>query len=227
MTSGACSPSRAGISFALCRFLMLGRQKFPLQCAGYGVHVCLCVCLCVCVCLWVHVCLCVSMCVCVYGCVCLWVYVSMGVCLWGRGCGCVPPCVCVSVCMRLCVCVCLWVYMGTSAWGVSVSVSVCVSGVGNRCIRVWVQLAEWCSQSLGWYVKCVDTPHGLLISPLARLFMRVLDLIFMSVLGGGFPTLGILRHQPGVLNSVLTLSATEHHIPQAQSYMTTFCFRCQ
>lgn len=54
--------------------------------------------------------------------------------------------------------------MGTSAWGVSVSVSVCVSGVGNRCIRVWsLALAEWCSQGLGWYVKCVDTPHGLLV----------------------------------------------------------------
>ena len=80
----------------------------------------------------------------------------MGECVSvGRGCGCVPPCVCVSVCasMSVCVCVSIWVRL---YGGVSVSVYMYVSGVGNRYIRVWsLALAEWCSQGLGWYVKCV------------------------------------------------------------------------
>jgi len=67
-------------------------------------------------------------------CVCLWVCVSMGVCVSvGRGCGRVSLCVCVSVCTSACVCV----YMGMSVWAGSegsVSVYVCVSGVGNRYI---------------------------------------------------------------------------------------------
>ena len=166
----ACSPSGLDSTLLLCRFLMLGRQKFLYNVLAKG---CMCVCVCVygCVCLWV----CVSMGVCVYGCVCLWGG-AVGVSLH------------VSVSLRVSVCLYGYVCMG---WGVSVSMYVCVSGDGNRYIWVWsLARAEWCSQGLGWYVRYVLIHHMVSWFVICMAFHEGSWPDFHErVLGGGFPTL--------------------------------------
>ena len=163
---------------------------------------------------------CVSMGVCVCGCVCLWVCVSVG-----RGCGCVSPCVCVSAC----VCVSIWVRL----YGVGgVCVYVCV------CVWWWKQIHLSLESGTSRVVLpgpglvcqvCSDTPHGLLVCHLHGFSWGFLTWFSWACLGRWVShTKGFSSHQPGVLNSVLTLSThREHQIPQAQSYMTTVCFRCQ
>lgn len=165
---GACSPSGLESTLLLCRFLMLGRQKFLYNVLCVHAH-------------RVRVCLCV----------CLWVCVSMGVCVSvGRGCGRVSLCVCVSVCTSACVCV----YMGMSVWAGSGGVCVCVC----LCVWCWKQIHLSLESGRSRVVLpgpglvcqvCSDTSHGLLVCHLHGFSWGFLTWFSWVCVGSGFPTL--------------------------------------